>query len=264
MNKIRKIVIILMFILMIVALKNATYAADKAALTLTQGNTNEEQVSLKLSVANTEINEGISLVAGILDYDKTIFELVPINTEELTSEQQMIVTVILDSGEADQVLAVTDNYIVLMAEEQIMVLAIEEEIKVGTTTDVGEIKFKILNSESSESATIKVTGTIAETVDEQEVSMPDASVTISSSQGTGEEDPWDEPEEEPQTPTDTSKDGYEEQEENNDEEENEKQDKDEAKQDIVYTGAEDVIPFIAIILIIAIVSYIKYRKYKCI
>lgn len=272
MEIIKKIITILMFILMLIAFENVVYAANEALLTLTpaaESYKQGEQAILKVSLTNTGIEGGVSMVAGIFEYDNTVFELIPKDIAELTEEQQMIIELLAEELGFAEVLSVTDNYLLLVTEGNLIVMNIGEKLEIGKTEEVGEIKFQILDSASNGNKTIKLTSATVE----EEYKMQDVSTTISigqvSSGGTSYNDPKDEEKDEnTETPTEADKDnsnGEEEEpkKENQDtKKENEQKDKDEAKQDIVYTGVEDVIPFIAIILIIAIVSYIKYKKYK--
>lgn len=245
----KKITILLIFILMFFICKTTIYAANEITLTVKPNTTNlkqGEELSLTFSVENVGLDEEILDVAANLEFDSTVFEIVKLSPEQLNSEQKEILNEYEEIFGVLDILNIQDKWLIGgfgEGEDYLITVVYLEEtggINKGNTKNVGEIKLKVLDSANNGMQDIKLTEIEAN----GEYSIADVNVSDINIQGTqissGDEDKEDEEYEEIES----------------------EQSSNEAKQDLAYTGTEDVIPFIAIILIVAIITYIKCREYR--
>lgn len=244
----KKIAILLIFILMFFICKTTIYAANEIEFTVKPNTTNlkqGEELSLTISAQNIGLDEEILDVAANLEFDNTVFEIVKLSPEQLNSEQKEILNEYEEIFGVLDILNIQDKWLIGgfgEGEDYLITIIYLEEtggINKGNTQNLGEIKLKVLNSASNGMQDIKLTEIEAN----GEYNIEDVSISDINIKGTqiasGDEDDEEE---------------YEEIES--------EQNSNEAKQDLAYTGTEDVIPFIAIILIVAIITYIKCKEYR--
>lgn len=281
--KIKKI--LLVFILVFFTFINISYAANEAVITLTPDSNSlnkNDKFYVSITANNTGVQDGIYSVMGELEFDNTILEIVTLNIDELTSEQQDLLKQYETIMGMLDILYFDDTCLIggLASDESYLITVIyineEDSVEYGKTETMGKIEFKVLGTAPTGSSTIKLTQSIIN----ENAGAPDTSTTITilGTQDT-EEEPEEQPEEEPEVIIDTEEQPEEDEdidweepqlddkEDEKDEQaqedpENEIEEEQEKDGDIPGLGAEDYIPFISILVIVAIVSFSKYRKYR--
>lgn len=166
----KKIIISVIFVLILILLKQIAYAKSGATVTLTPSKTTLKQgenLEINIAIKNTNIEAGIEDISGYLSYDKNIFELVKVDVEDkiedlnLDEEKQLVLEEYV--GMLD-VLDLTNDYLIAGMEESeeytiIMVVFSEECTIPKTSTDIniGQIKFKVLSNINNTTTSIKMT-----------------------------------------------------------------------------------------------------------
>lgn len=270
----RKLTILLLVFVLICSISiKTTYAANEASIDLKPNSTNLKQgdeLTLKVSINNVAVEEGIVDALGYLKYDAEIFKMKVLTEDELEEKlveqidkimQNETLVEILDY--INEVLFIDEKWLIAEIEDEdedvclVAIICLDENngIRKGLTNEIGEIKFNVLNSANN--GTTKIELTDIEITSEGSL-VNDATtpnIIIEGTQSTPVED-------------ESAEEDLEEKEEENKEdnqyykEEDVKEDSTQAKQDIVYAGTKEIIPAIFIILIISILSYVRLRKYK--
>ena len=270
--KIRRI--LLLFILIFLFFVNVSYAANEAEITLVPSKSvfnKGEELSISISVENTGIQSGITDILGVLNFDDKLLELDVLKKEELTSEQQAAI------GQASELLGLLD---ILSVKDKCLIGGIkdgdsylltvifldeQEIIKQGELKEIGTIKFKISDSTTADNATISFSE--CEVNGEFQAENATTNVIISDNEIVIEENETIENTVEQEEIIENEEIEEEIEEENLVEEEIENEESkqeysNESKEELLYTGTEDFIPFIFILIILSIFSYMKYIKYK--
>lgn len=261
--KIKKVLILLLIILLVSLFTKTTYAANEVEVLLKTSKTTlnvGDKVEIEVSIVNNSSENDIKSLVGYIEFDADVFELANIDIDELDEEQQMVLEQLMEEeGTILDILSFTNNWIIVGIEdeedpEKYIIYATELSengdagVGQGQTSKIGEIKFNVLDSAKEGTSSIKMNEMAAN--EEMLVAETTTSeITILGGSSSGE----NESEEQEQT---------EEEEEEQTEEEQEQQEANEAKQDLVYTGAEDVIPYVFILIITMVISYVKWKKYK--
>ena len=246
----------IIFILLLTTCVRAEDEACKITLsankkTLSPG----DEVTITLTMSDITKTSGIVVFSSVLEYDNDIFEIIPVDDEELKAdlENEFADFDILYNGENDA--TVTNPWYLLYIESDG-----SSGIYGSTMADpqiqqqvVGKIKLKVKEDAISTSTIISL----------QETEAYD-SESISDTEDTGDITGYEIAESEidlkiegstaAMTPTT--------QENVNKQQITQTQLENKAQETGPYTGIEDYIPFILIVAVIAIVSYIKYKKYK--
>lgn len=241
----KKVTILLIFILMFFTFIKPTYAANEVSISLKPKSATlkkGDETAITVSITNSGAEEEILDSTAELEFDGNVFEVVTLDVEELEEDDQQLLEEYQDIIGLLDILCIKDKWLIGGYGDSdaylITIIYLEENggIKEGETKEVGEIKFKVLDSANSGNTSIKLTEGEAN----GEITLADTTLPLSivgSTSTTREEES-----------------GYEQI--KNEEKSNK------AKENLVYTGVEDVVPFIGVLIVIALISCVNYRKYK--
>lgn len=264
--KIKRISILLLIILLVCLFTKTTYAANEVEVLLGASKTSlsaGEELKIDVSIINNSSEDDIKSLIGYIEFDTDVFELANIDIDELEEEQQMVLEQLMEEeGTILDILSFENNWIIVGIEdeedsEKYIIYATELSenadagIGQGKTSKIGEIKFSVIDSAKSGTSSIKMNEMAAnEEMLVAETTTSEITILGGSSSGENESEEQEQTEEEEEEQTEEEQ------------EEQEQQETNEAKQDLVYTGAEDVIPYVFILIITMVISYVKWKKYK--
>ena len=170
--KMKKIITIFVFILSICAFATTSYGAGELELELELDKKEVkvgDEISATVSITSDTYADAVAAISGIIEYDDQLLEPIITDTTELSSEQQLIVSMLIESEDMDfELLSAKEKWIIGIASSEddpetkaIMIMSLDmsgtaSAIEAGETKEIGEIGFKVLNTETAKTTTIKL------------------------------------------------------------------------------------------------------------